>query len=76
VRDGLIERVLGEYEELGETNGDPQLQAVRTAIFVEDVFGVVLTDGQITPGVVGDYAALRGLLLQLTNRLRCAESVE
>jgi hypothetical protein len=75
VRDGLIERVLGEYQELGETNGDPQLQAVRTAIFVEDVFGVVLTDEQITPAVVGDDAALRGLLVQLTNGLRCAESV-
>jgi hypothetical protein len=69
VRDGLIECVLGEYRELSETNGDPQLQAVRTAIFVEDVFDVVLTDEQITPSVVGDEAALRDLMVQLTNRL-------
>lgn len=61
--DGLIDRFLSECEDLGLRDADPQLDAVRMAILVEDVFGVVLTDEQISPAVVGDRAALRNLLV-------------
>lgn len=61
--DGLIDRFLSECEDLGLRDADPQLDAVRMAILVEDVFGVVLTDEQISPAVVGDRGALRNLLV-------------
>ena len=33
---------------------DPELEAVRAAILVEDVFGVVLSDAEIDPAVLAD----------------------
>ena len=65
--DGLIDRFLSECEDLGLRDADPQLDAIRMAILVEDVFGVVLPDDQISPTVVGDRAALRDLLVHSMN---------
>ena len=61
--DGLIDQFLSECEDLGLRDADPQLDAIRMAILVEDVFGLVLPDGQISPTVVGDRTALRALLV-------------
>lgn len=59
----LADEILEEYERLRNPQGDPVLEAVRTAVFVEDVFGIVLTDDQITPTVLGDPASLRALVV-------------
>lgn len=57
-----LDRILAEYAHLREADTDPVLEAVRTAIFVEDAFGVTLTDDQIDTAVLGDADALRHLL--------------
>lgn len=43
-----IERVLAEQEHTRPPLADPVLQNLRTAILIEDVFGVVLTDEQLS----------------------------
>lgn len=58
----LIDQVLAEYEHQRKAYADPALEAVRTAIFVEDVFGITLRDDQIDPAVLTDPAALRVLV--------------
>jgi hypothetical protein len=67
VTDGLIDQFLSECEDLGLRDADPQLDAIRMAILVEDVFGLVLSDEQISPTVIGDRAALRDLLAHSMN---------
>lgn len=57
-----IDRLLGEYAHHRNTGTDPELEAVRTALFVEDAFGIVLADDQLDPALLGDPAALRTLL--------------
>ena len=72
-----LEEALGEWRALADearaaatTPGgpqpnqelDPELEAVRLAILIEDVTGVTLTDSQIRLGVLADPVALRRLL--------------
>lgn len=56
----LVERLLDEFRLLRPV-ADPQLDAVRRAVVVEDVLGVRLDDDRIRLGVLTDPAALRGL---------------
>jgi hypothetical protein len=58
----LVAQVLREAEELSDPEADPELEAVRTAILLEDTFGLALTDDDIAPGVMGDPAAVARLL--------------
>jgi hypothetical protein len=56
------EQVLQEWAAARRPDSDPELEAVRTAILLEDALGVALTDDQIDPGVLGDPARVRALL--------------
>lgn len=62
------DRILGECAFLGSapddgsTPEDPELRALRTAIVIEDVFGVTLTEEQLGSDLLADPAALRDLL--------------
>jgi hypothetical protein len=67
VSDDLIDRFLSECAGDGRQYGDPQLEAIRMAILVEDVFDLVLTDEQISPVVLGDRDRLRDLLAHAMN---------
>jgi hypothetical protein len=58
----LVEDALRCYERLRDPHGDPQLEAVRAAIFLEDVFGVVLTDADLDPAVLGSPAGVRAVV--------------
>ena len=58
----LVEQVLRDYEALRDPDADPDLEAVRTAILLEDSLGIVLTEDDITPDVLGDLAAVTSLL--------------
>lgn len=60
--EGLVEQVLGEAEALRERGGDPSLEALRVAILVEDVFGVVLADDEIEAAVLAEPAAVARLV--------------
>ena len=55
-------QVLRDYAALGQPDGDPELAALRAAILLEDVFGVVLTDADIDPAVLAGPAAMAAVL--------------
>lgn len=57
-----LDRLLAEFAHQRTATGDADLDALRTAILVEDTFGIVLSDEQLDPSVLGDPAALRALL--------------
>jgi hypothetical protein len=58
----LVAQVLRESEALRDPDADPDLEAVRTAILLEDSLGFVLTDDDIAPDVLGDLAAVARLV--------------
>lgn len=55
--------ILAEFSHLRDANPDPVLETVRTALLIEDAFGITLTDAQIDPSVLGDPALLRELVV-------------
>ena len=60
-----IDLILREYTTaVRNTTEDLELQALRTAIFVEDSFGLTLTDGQLDAGLLGDPVTLRALVIK------------
>ncbi|HSN43534.1 MAG TPA: hypothetical protein VLR88_05700 [Propionibacteriaceae bacterium] len=54
-----IDAVLDEFYILWSPSGDPVLDAIRAAVFVEDAFGVTLTDREMDPTHLGSRAAVR-----------------
>lgn len=60
------DRILAEFAHLRDPGSDPALAAVQTALLVEDVFGVTLTDDQIDPAVLAEPGALRSLVTGTT----------
>jgi hypothetical protein len=60
----VVERVLRDYGALRRPDADPQLEAVRVAILVEDVFGVTLSDAEIDPAVLTDASAVAALVVR------------
>jgi hypothetical protein len=63
-----VERILRECELLRDGDEDSVLTAVRIAIVLEDVFGIVLTDAEIQPEVMDDPDAVRAVLARSTSR--------
>ena len=60
-----VEQVLRDYHALRRPEADPELEAVRAAILVEDVFDVVLSDAEIDPAVLADASAVAALVADL-----------
>ncbi|GAB3256867.1 hypothetical protein [Nocardioides dilutus] len=58
----LVTQILSDAEGLRDPDADPELEAVRTAILLEDSLGIVLSDDDITPAVMGDPAAVADLV--------------
>ena len=58
----LREQVLQDYAALRRAGADPELEAVRAAILLEDVFGVTLPDGEIDAAVLAGPDAMAALL--------------
>lgn len=56
-----VDRLLAESVHLPHV-GDPAQEAIRWAILVEDVLGIVLSDEQITAGPLTDPQRLRSLM--------------
>ena len=63
--DPEVEQVLCDYAALRRGDTDPELEAVRTAILIEDVFGVTLSDAEINPAVLADASAVSALVARL-----------
>jgi len=61
----IVEQVLRDYDASCRPDGDPELEAVRLAILLEDVFGVVLSDAEIEPALLADAAAVAALVVRL-----------
>jgi hypothetical protein len=60
----IVGQVLADYEETREPDADPQLEAIKVAVLLEDVFGIVLSDSEIDPGVLAEPTALQRLVAQ------------
>ncbi len=61
----IVGQVLRDYEALRRPDADAGLEAVRFAILLEDVFGVVLSDAEIDPAVLADASAVAGMVARL-----------
>jgi hypothetical protein len=53
-------RLLRDYRAVHEPESDPQLEALSTAILLEDAFGIVLSDEEI--GRLTDPSAVSALV--------------
>jgi hypothetical protein len=62
MNEDIGEQVLRDYDALRRPDGDPELEAVRAAILLEDVLGVVLSDAEIGPALLADTAAVAALV--------------
>jgi hypothetical protein len=62
VNSDAVEQVLRDYNALRRPETDPELEAVRAAILLEDVFDVTLTDAEIDLAVVADPSAMAALV--------------
>ena len=61
----IVEQILRDYDALCRPGTDPGLEAVRTAILLEDVFGIALSDADIDPAVLADASAVAALVARL-----------
>ncbi len=59
---GRVEQVLFELEELRDPTGDPELEAVKAAILLEDSLGITLTDDDIDPSLLADPSSVAQLV--------------
>jgi hypothetical protein len=61
----IIEQAFRDYDALRRPDTDPELQAVRVAILLEDLFEVTLSDAEIDPAVLADASAVAALVARL-----------
>jgi hypothetical protein len=61
----IVEQILRDYDALHRPATDPELEAVRVAIMLEDVFGIVMSDVEIDPAVLADSPAVAALVTRL-----------
>lgn len=64
----IIEQVIRDYGALRRPDTGPDLEAVRAAIMLEDVFGIALSDAEIDPVVLADPSAVAALVARLQGR--------
>lgn len=61
----IVEQILRDYDALRRPDTYPELEAVRAAILIEDVFGIALSDAEIDPAVFADASAVAALVVRL-----------
>jgi hypothetical protein len=54
-----IDARLEEYRRVRPDPGRDELTLLETALFVEEAFGILLSDDDIVPQTLGTYAAMR-----------------
>lgn len=57
------EEILREYDAARDPAGDPELEAVKAAVFIEDAFGITLSDSEIDHDVLGTRAGMRAIVM-------------
>lgn len=60
-----VDRAIAEYARLRDPDGDPELEAVKAAIFLEDAFDIVLSDTEIDLDMLGTPEGMRSLLARV-----------
>jgi hypothetical protein len=65
----LVEQILRDYDASHRPDADRELEAVRAAIFIEDVFGIVLSDADIDPAMLADASEMATLVTGLYRTL-------
>jgi hypothetical protein len=65
VRHDIVEQVLLDYNALRQPDADSELEAVRAAILLEDVFSLTLSDNEIDAAVLTDPSATAALVARL-----------
>ena len=63
---GEVEQILRELDELRDPGGDPELEAVKAAILLEDSLGITLTDDEIDPSVLGPTSSVAEVVRRRT----------
>jgi hypothetical protein len=58
----IIRQTFVDYGALRRPDTDPELEAVRAAILLEDLFEVTLSDAEIDPAVLADVSAMATLV--------------
>ncbi len=61
----IVAQALRDYEALRRPGTDPELEAVRLAILLEDVFDILLPDTEIDPAVLADSSTVAALVARL-----------
>lgn len=61
----LAGQVMRDYRAACGTEADPELEALRVAILLEDTFGITLSDAEIDPAVLADPSAAAALVMRL-----------
>jgi len=56
------DQILGDWVATIDEGLDPGLQAVSNALFLEETFGISLTDAEIDHAVIGNLAGMRDVL--------------
>lgn len=59
---GKIAELVREYADCASPSGDAGLRVLDAAIFVEECFGLVLSDGDLTAGNLGGPEAMAGFV--------------
>jgi hypothetical protein len=65
----FVEQILRDYDASHRPDADRELEAVRAAILIEDVFGIVLSDADINSAVLADASAMATLVTGLYRTL-------
>jgi len=61
----LVEQVLQDHAAVGRSDADPELEALRTAILIEDVFDITLTDSDIDAVLLADASAVAAIVARI-----------
>lgn len=57
-----VDRVLVEWDFVRDRSLTPELQAVETALFLEDIFRIVVPEHDINPECLGTVEGMRAAL--------------
>lgn len=63
-----LDQVLADVDALIDVDGVPELEAVKTALTIEDVFGIQLSDNDIDALTPPDGVAIRDVVRRAQSR--------
>lgn len=61
----IVEQILRDHDVLRRPGTDPELEAVRAAILLEDVLGITLSDAEIDAVTLAEPSAVAALVARL-----------